>query len=485
VRLSIRIMSLFLLGFLVLLVADGYFLVRLEVQIQDRVMRRNALHLGRTFKELVLHQARVEGEQPALDLVRQLDREQHRLEVRWTWLDRTGDDPQAPRLNPRELEPVAKGKEISLKRTGYHARGYRFTYVPVTLPDGRQGAIEVSESLDELRAYDRTIITRSFLLGGLMALIALIMVWTVGVPLVGRPLSRLVEKTERIGAGDFSGDLLIRGHGELSDLAVAMNRMCVQLAAAQQTIRSESEARIAALEQLRHSERLAMLGRIASGIAHEMGTPLNVVSGRAKMIATAGLSPEEINECGQIIQRQADRMTGTIRELLDFARPRSSEHQPIRVDELATRVVQMLQPLAAESGIGLDLIMDDDLPSVRADRSQLEQVMMNLITNAIHAMPGGGTVGLEVRRGSVNPDTGRTITGLVIRVRDEGSGIDARHLPQIFEPFFTTKQAGAGTGLGLSIVKGIVEEHGGRIEVASEKGQGSCFSVYLPLEEPE
>ena len=231
-----------------------------------------------------------------------------------------------------------------------------------------------------------------------------------------------------------------------------------------------------------------MLGRLSSGIAHEMGTPLNVVAGRAKMISDETLDRQEVVASAQIIREQADRMTKIIRQLLDFARHRRSQRRPEPIRQLVAHTLEALEPEAREKGVILELASENELPPVPVDRSQLEQVVINLVINAIQAMSGSGRIRLSLAR-EVRRNTAQVAAPekevAVLRVEDEGPGIpdDSREL--IFEPFFTTKRTGRGTGLGLAIVKRIVEEHGGWIEVQSQLGKGTCFSVFLPLEVEE
>jgi signal transduction histidine kinase len=304
-----------------------------------------------------------------------------------------------------------------------------------------------------------------------------------GVRLIGRPLDQVVQKIRRVGAGDFSGPLLLSGHGELDELAAGLNTMCEQLDGVRAGIRRETDARIAALEQLRHEDRLKTLGKLASGIAHELGTPLNVISGYAGMIAGGSLSSQEAAESAQTIKAQSERITNTIRRILDFARRRPGQKMP--VDLRHPPDLDLVAPLA-QSGTLADLADGDDTAVVRADVEQSRQVVLNLATNAVQAMPQGGNVEVAVGPANARPPAGQTDPGrqhVCISIRDEGEGISAENLNHIFEPFFTTKGPGQGTGLGLPIAEGIVREHGGWIAVESTPGKGSRFCVCLPKEE--
>jgi len=484
-RLSTKIMSFVSLGIIALLALDGYLSAHREIKLFDNDMEHDALLLGHAMKKLVADAWQVKGQDLTLKLIEEANKDEHQIEIRWVWLDAPPGGPYEPRVSRAKLGPVVRGQEISFKKMVAKGAGHRYTYVPVPIDNVRHGALELSEPLFELADYTHETVIRSFILAGLMLSVSWFLLRVLSVRFVGGPLSQLVEKTRRIGAGDLSGDLVLRGKDELSQLASAMNRMCRQLTAAQEAIRTETEARISALEQLRHTERLATIGRLSSGLAHELGTPLNVISGRAKLIETEDLEKEEISECSRIIRGQAERMTKLIQKLLDFARRRAPQKTPVDLRILAGQILEMLNSNAGKQGVSLELVKNSDIPLVAIDPSQMQQVLMNLVINGIQAMPKGGhlEVGLRLERARPpSQENGEEKEYIAIDVRDEGGGIAPENMNHLFEPFFTTKETGKGTGLGLSIAYGIVEEHGGWIDVESEPGQGSCFTVFLPVE---
>ena len=284
-----------------------------------------------------------------------------------------------------------------------------------------------------------------------------------------------------MGNGDLTGPVRLNSSDELAELGRSLNSMCERLSESQRADQ-EAAARLAAMEQLRHADRLKTVGRLASGIAHELGTPLNVVSGRASLIGSGKLNAEEVSASVDVIKRETDRMASLIQRLLDFARRRESQRVTADVVPIVRQTIELLDSMAQNHKVQLSLTGEQPSPA-RVDVSQLQQVLTNLIVNAIQAMPLGGTVHISVAETNADPPVQyrhRLPKFVAISVRDEGSGIAAEDIEHIFEPFFTTKDVGEGTGLGLSIVHRIVDEHGGWIDVRSKPNEGSCFDVFLP-----
>jgi signal transduction histidine kinase len=181
-------------------------------------------------------------------------------------------------------------------------------------------------------------------------------------------------------------------------------------------------------------------------------------------------------------------MTKLIRQLLDFARRRAPQKSPVNLKNLSGQVIEMLKPAAEKQKVILKLLKNDDMPLVSMDLFQIQQVLINLVMNGIQAMPDGGQleIGLQMKY-SYHPalSTDQEQNYVAIKIKDEGNGISEDNINHVFEPFFTTKNVGEGTGLGLSIAYGIVREHGGWIDVKSKVGEGSCFTIYIPLEVDE
>jgi PAS domain S-box-containing protein len=225
------------------------------------------------------------------------------------------------------------------------------------------------------------------------------------------------------------------------------------------------------LEQLRRTERIAELGTLASGMAHEIGTPMNVILGRAEYLMDR-VPEEPIKKGLQTIITQVERITKVMNQLLSFARRKAPERSPLDLRKVMEDSVEIFHERFARNQIHVETALTDSFPVVLADADQMSQVVINLIMNAVHAMPDGGTlrVGLAPTQQMVE-----------LTIADTGHGMPKELIKKIFEPFFTTKEFGQGTGLGLTVVKGIIEEHQGFIAVESEEGKGTTVKVLLPL----
>jgi signal transduction histidine kinase len=469
-------------GIFMVLALSAYVRIRREAGLFEANIRRDDHAMGRALMAGVLEVWGNEGEARALHLVDEANEQEGAVDIRWVWLDGQGGPDHAPRLSAAALAPVRAGHEVVQAIVSQGAEQL-VTCMPVAVPGGRAGALELAESLAGKREYVRATISSTLVSTAALTLVSGLITTALGVWLVGRPMRALIEQARRIGAGDLTRRISLRQRDEIGELAEEMNRMCDRLLAAHEKLGSETSARIDALEQLRHAERLATVGKLASGIAHELGTPLQIVSGRARMIAEGDVTGAEVEASARTVVEQSQRMTRIIRQLLDFARRRDA--QKIRVD--LRRVLQdtyaLLRPLADKQGVTLAQEGPDTPAEIEADEEQLQQALTNVIVNGVQSMPRGGQLTVAVERVRVRPPAdhgGPEADYLALSVRDEGEGIPAEAAAHIFEPFFTTKPVGEGTGLGLSVTYGIIREHGGFIRVESAPGAGSRFTFHFP-----
>lgn len=435
-------------------------------------VKRDHTVLGWALTAVVESVWQREGPERALELVERVNQSEHgAVEIRFVW--KNGSQPgeaRAPRV-PEQIPAVGELTRSVLLED--HDVPHMLSYAALDIPGPRVGALELYEPLtterEALQRFAERMLVTTLALVGFCAVV----IYGFGVIFVARPLRMLVEKTERIGRGDLSGPLSMRQDDEIREVALAMNQMCERLEEAREAAQREERERIKALEQLRHADRLRAVGELASGIAHQMGTPLNVVRVRGAMIASGEVSEARARELGAIIVEQVDRVSGTIRELLDFARRKQPTLMATDVRQLLEQSVRLVEPLATASSVKLVLEVPTEPVEMALDAGQMHQVLINLLVNAVQASPRGERIEVGLARDARE---------VVISVRDHGEGVPEDQRTQIFEPFFTTKRAGEGTGLGLSVARGIVEEHQGKIEVESAKGQGAVFRVRLPYD---
>jgi signal transduction histidine kinase len=436
--------------------------------------------MGRSLASVAAAVIETHGEQSATQLVEEADRGIEGVTIHW--VDAHDLPAQLPLEGQRHLaEAVTDGKRVTVEHeiggeTSIHL------YEPVAVEGGVRGVVALSEPVSagpELSG--ERIVT---LLGLALAVFGLCggVSYVLGRRWVERPVRELIAKARRVGTEDFSGPVRLDGHREFAELAVEMNAMASRLEGARARLEAETAARIAALEQLRHADRLSTIGRLAAGIAHELGTPLNVISERAEMIALGEhAEPDDVPRSARVIQQQALRMTASVRRLLDFARRRRPDRCRTQLGELARATARLLAPLLEQRQVKIHCGQEAAPIWCEVDPAQIQQVLTNLVTNAVDVTPPGGAVRVAVEAPRQAP-AGRAPGSRWLRivVEDDGPGIPAELVPRIFEPFFTTKPPGQGTGLGLAVADEIVREHGGFIEVERAAGGGSRVSVWLP-----
>jgi len=480
-KLTVKLVLAFTAASFLILMVDSVVVVRGRAALFEEGAQLDMKRFGRLLRDVLSELQLAKGKDAVAELSARFSREHPNVGFRVLPSSSLATDSSVP-LNASDLRRLGEGEQVvRVESTPRNAD----RLVVYTAFDSQ--ILEVHQSLSVLRRYVRAVWIRSLVVAAVMVLAGSVASLLLGFRTVGKPLQEVIAKARRVGAGDLSGPLRLRRRDELRELADALNDMCERLREANDRLRQEAEARVTAVEQLRHGDRLRTVGRLASGVAHEIGTPLNVISGRAQLLTDQSLTGQVINENAAIIKRQADRIARIVRGLLDFSRRSIPRRVAGHLLQVLRETAELLHPIARKSGVEIRLPEVSDAQA-SIDMGQMQQLFTNLIMNAIQAMPSGGTVTMAVQATmAACPEVPNAAQRPYwrISVSDTGCGIPPEHLGSVFEPFFSTKDVGEGTGLGLSIAYGIAREHGGWIEVESKVGGGSCFSVYLPREDAQ
>jgi len=302
------------------------------------------------------------------------------------------------------------------------------------------------------------------------------------------PLEKLINVTEDITEGYFPQRLESSGRNEIGTLSASLSRMFEKLSEDRKKINqyihsleeSNRELKKARDEVLR-SEKLASVGKLAAGVAHEIGNPIGIILGYIEILRQNMNQQEDNTDTLKRVESEIMRIDKTIRELLSFSIPSKITLLPIQINPMIEETVSLISHQKAFNTIRLEMNLQSDLPCVMADKQQFQQVMINLFINAMDAMPEGGKLIVTTEPYTAAPnDTPLNPSDIRIIAEDTGEGIGKEHINRIFDPFYTTKSAGKGTGLGLSVSLRIIESFGGKISVKSSPGKGTAFTITLP-----
>jgi signal transduction histidine kinase len=323
-----------------------------------------------------------------------------------------------------------------------------------------------------------------------------------------KPLKDLVRLTQKISEGDFSQKIEGSSRNEIGQLISSFNRMIEKLKENQESLdrylkslESANRKLKQAQEELIRSEKMASVGRLAAGVAHEVGNPLGTILGYMNILEKEGMDQEEAKDYLRRIEKEIERINRIIRGLLDFARPPKFVLEEVEINGVIENTIPLLIYQKSIKNIETVLRLQPNLPMINGDESQLSQILINMMLNAIDAMPKGGLLKIETEEyvvenlrkahsqigdlSSISPSPPLTLFSkgdrwVRIRISDSGIGIKKEDMERIFDPFFTTKSPDKGTGLGLSISLRMVESMGGAIRVESEYGKGATFEIYFP-----
>ncbi len=309
-------------------------------------------------------------------------------------------------------------------------------------------------------------------------LIAGTFVLVVGI-LIDRPIRKMIRTIRSIENGDLSARMEEDKKDEFGLVAKSFNSMLESLESAKLEIETYHA------EQMQRAAKLASLGEIVSGIAHEIKNPLTGISCAVQVLQSDMSEKDGSRELTNEILNHIKRLDRTIKDLLDYAKPKSPRFEPMKINNVLDKAIFFVYTEASKLKVAIETEVGNNIPDVMMDSDQMQQILLNLIINAVQAMPDGGKLVIsmyEKNKDEIEDDLLDVIAGdrvMMIKFEDTGKGIDPEYLDSIFDPFFTRKSK--GTGLGLAISQRIIHEHGGEITVKSEVGKGSIFAVYLPV----
>ena len=340
--------------------------------------------------------------------------------------------------------------------------------VPVFLesPKTRWGTVRVCLSLEYMeKQIHQTILSIAGL--GFMFLVIGILISNWAARRITRPLEKLTDATVEAAKGNFNQEISIYTNDEVELLGSNFSMMIKEIIVQKQQIRDQ-------LKKIYQNQRLADLGTLAAGMAHEIRNPLSSIKTYVALLPKKIEKPGFLEKFGIIVPREINRLNLLTEELLDFSRPPDYHFKLINVGKLLEQDINLFEAEFNKNFIKCQWDISENLPEIMADANQLNKVFINLMRNAAQAMPDGGNLTI---------DTSFKENMIIINFRDTGHGFPPELAKKIFDPFFTTKIK--GTGLGLAITKKVVSEHGGRLEAKNMKDQGCCFTVNLPEKYPE
>lgn len=413
------------------------------------------------------------------------------------FIKRASFGPGAPGsdLPPEADSALRSGKEVKIEDTG---KGVYRVIVPVLSSGNLVGAVEFSEQLETLSELSGRYLSLGISLTLVFLGLSALTVYALTTYFIYSPLKKIEASIGRFKSGDHSSRATIKGGDEIAQLGEELNKMFAQIEAFTKERLKQNELlenRVGeATDELRYRNRqletanqeiwdlasrlakfenIAAAGQTAAQFAHEVGTPLNLISGHVQLLENELEDDPSANKRLEVIAAQIARIERIVRSMLDRTRYGEGDYSPTDVNQVIRRVSELVDPRIRASGTELTFDEGEDIPLIEGDAERLQQVFLNLFSNALDAMPDGGK--LKVR-------TYGDDDSLMVEVSDTGSGMPDEVKNRIFEPFFTTKDRNRGTGVGLTVVRHILHEHGATIEVESSEGEGTKITIAFPLE---
>jgi signal transduction histidine kinase len=328
--------------------------------------------------------------------------------------------------------------------------------------------------------------TKTYILLSFFALILFItlLCFFLGQVYISRPLQELRQAMLTFRNNrEPPGPLPITGSDELSSVRQEFNQMTAELFSAYRRLDTETQQRRQLQRALQNADKMITIGQLSAGLAHEIGSPLQIINGRARALADGDEDLKEVQRIANILVDQTDRITRIVQRLLEFAPRPSSEPVLCDVIRAVAEVIDMLGFEARRQGVTMTFTHPETLPLLLVNKDGIQQIVLNLLSNALAAIIDTGSITVDLSHDSIVYADNK-IPALRLTVSDTGTGIAPEHLPYLFEPYFTTRSKQGGTGLGLAVVKTLITEMGGSVVAETEFGKGSQFIVHLPWKNP-
>jgi signal transduction histidine kinase len=380
---------------------------------------------------------------------------------------------------------------LELRRTGQpvvHFEGDRslsrlIGAFPLRADDGSNiGSFAVVRPLDDVRADVEA--TKSAIAASVLSQIAGLglVSWVLVFLFVRRPLEAIRRGMRAVKEGNLLARVPAAGHDEVTEVMSEFNGMVEELDRTRRQLAAETESRHALEAGLQRVDKLVTVGQLSAGLAHEIGSPLQILNGRAQALLSRSDASPEIRRNAEILVAESERMTRIVEQLLRFARRKEPHLTNIDAGAAVQAVADLLSYEARKRRVEIVIERDPNLPHIEADGDQVQQVVLNLLTNALKAAPAGSAVLVSMASSTFTPPAGGPAQPSVcLVVIDSGPGMDETRLTRAFEPFFTSWTDSQGSGLGLAVVKAIVTDHGGAVALSSMAGKGTQATVHLPV----
>ncbi|MBX7222084.1 MAG: HAMP domain-containing protein [Blastocatellia bacterium] len=415
-----------------------------------------------------------------------------------------GDAPSEtiPEETVQALRGGLPSRTVQPRPPGTNASIYR-VFAPVVSNGRLSGAVELVDQLEDAPSVAVQLEKMAVLMAAIAVLLITLATYQLFRQLVYQPIERLLDATASVKAGNFNLEVAARNDDELGVLTYDFNQMIKRLKVMteereKQKLILQEQVREATLElqdrnrqlefanlelwnttrRLSELERLAATGQMAAQFAHEVGTPLNLISGHVQLLRATPSSDPKTKQRLETISVQIERIERIVRQMLDRTRTDFGTFTPLDMNALLLRIFEVIAPTLESHNVKLETTLASDLPEIHGNADRLQQVFFNLINNALDAMPHSGTLQITT---SVSQTSDGTTPMVRISIHDSGVGMTEEVRSRIFDPLYTTKEIGRGTGLGLVIVRQVIREHQGEIEVESVPGAGTRFILWLPI----